>query len=134
VAHTLKFFSFLVVAFLWGCAPGFRTTSPFDGIVTRADPQVLDLPIEVSNDHWLPMRIWVEWPGMSRFLGDVAPGTTATYQVPRELVRRFGPLRLHADPTGSIDEVLSAPLDLAHGSRVQWRLRKVLSNSRARVM
>jgi hypothetical protein len=80
------------------------------------------------------MRVWVEWPGMRRFLGDVAPGAAATFQVPAEIGRTRGRLRLYADPTGSIDDVMSDPIDVGDVHRIEWRLRKVLASSRARVM
>ncbi|HSG08757.1 MAG TPA: hypothetical protein VLA36_10400 [Longimicrobiales bacterium] len=80
------------------------------------------------------MRVWVEWPGMRRFLGDVAPGGAATFQVPAEIRGTRGRLRLYADPTGSIDDVMSDPIEVGDGRRIEWRLRKVLANSRVRVM
>jgi hypothetical protein len=130
--------TFLLVStlLLLGCAHGAADRpSPFaparDGVRSAMSA---DVRVEVRNEHLLPMRVWAEWPGLRRFLGDVAPGSATIFLVPRDLVERLGPLRLHADPTGSVDEALSDPIDVAWGTRVEWRLRRVLANSRVRVM
>ena len=92
------------------------------------------MSIVVSNDHWLPMRVWVEWPDRDYFLGSVEPGSRSTFMVPGHLVARFESLRLFADPRGSIDQVLSDPIDVTKGHRIEWQLKKVLGSSRARIM
>jgi hypothetical protein len=108
--------------------------SPYDG---RAAPPVAaatDLTVEIENDHWLQMRVWVEWPGVRHFLGDVNPGTRDAFHVPAYLIQRLGDPSLYAECMGSIDEVHTDPIHLGYGHRVEWRLKKVLENSRPRVM
>lgn len=81
------------------------------------------------------MRIWVHWPGMRRFLGDVAPGETAVIDVPGDLVQRFETLQLRAQPSGSAEYMTTSPLDVrTDGHHIEWRLRRVLANSRARII
>ena len=92
------------------------------------------MSVVVYNNHWLPMRVWVVWPDHNYFLGDVAPGARDTFTVPGYLVARAATLRLFADPTGSIDQALSEPIDVRHGHRIEWQLQKVLASSRARIM
>ena len=118
------------------CAsPSQFAHSPFEGpSAAPAMPAAATLSVVVSNEHWLSMQVWVYWPGMRRFLGDVAPGSSTTFQVPGDLVRRFESLRLYADPTGSAEDVLTDPLDVRGGRRIEWRLRKMLLNSHARVI
>ena len=117
------------------CVPTMRTgPSPFDATPHRSRRDVMEMSVVVTNDHWLPMRVWVEWPDRDYFLGSVEPGERGTFSVPGYLVARAETLRLYADPTGSIDYVTSDPIDVTKGHRIEWLLRKVLTSSRARIM
>lgn len=114
-----------------------RTDSPFSSTGTQPrspSPSTADLSIEVRNQHLLAVHVWVQWPGERRFLGDVPAGTANTFRVPATMAHRFDSLRLYADPVGSVDDVLTGPIKIGHGHRIEWRLEKVLANSRARVM
>lgn len=127
--------SLALVVLAAGCAPVVNgAPSPFDDAASRRETTAMDVMVEVRNQHWLPMRVWVEWPTMARFLGDVAPGGSAAFSVPGYLVQRMGGMRLHAETRGSIDEVLTEPIDMGGGRRVEWTLRKVLGNSRPRII
>jgi hypothetical protein len=118
-----------------GCAtPGRMGTSPFERLSTSWRAQNDDLVIVVQNEHWRPMRVWVDWPGYHEFLGDVAAGSTARFRLPAPMARRYASLRLYADPDGSTDEVRSDAIDVTRGHRIEWRLRKALANSRATIM
>jgi len=124
-----------LVALTTACVPAMRAgPSPFDDAPASAANDVLDMSVIVTNNHWLPMRVWVEWPDRNYFLGDVEPGSRGTFMVPGYLIGRSETLRLFADPTGSIDQVLSDPIDVTRGHRIEWQLQKVLSSSRARIM
>jgi len=117
------------------CVPvGRAGPSPFDGPRTPSRLDDAEMSVVVVNNHWLPMRVWVEWPDRDYFLGDVEPGGRSTFTIPGHLVARSATLRLYADPTGSIDYVLSDPIDVTTGHRIEWQLQKVLASSRARVM
>jgi hypothetical protein len=124
-----------LVALTAACVPTMRAgPSPFDEAPAPTANDLLDMSVIVTNNHWLPMRVWVEWPDRDYFLGDVEPGSRGTFTVPGYLVARSETLRLFADPTGSIDQVLSDPIDVTRGHRIEWQLQKVLSSSRARIM
>lgn len=123
----------LLLACTVACAPA-AGPSPYDALdAERASFQAPDLAIEVRNDHWRTMTVWVHWPGTRHFLGDAEPGTITTFRVTADLVRRFETLQLYARPSGSGDEVVTKPIEVRRGHRIEWRLSKVLTNSRMRV-
>lgn len=130
-----RVFCLIILALGVGCVPpGQVGTSPFERRSDSWHERDADLFIVVRNEHWRPMRVWVDWPGWHHFLGDVAAGEVATFRLPASLARRQPSLRLYADPTGSTDEVRSEAIDVSRGHRIEWRLRKVLADSRAIVM
>ena len=117
------------------CVPlGRSGPSPFERRSSDAAFSAADVMVEVQNQHWLEMRVWVEWPGARHLLGNVEPGGSAVFQVPGQLMRRPAEPRLYAESVGSIDEVHTGPIDLTAGHRIEWRLKRVLANSRPRVM
>lgn len=86
--------------------------------------------LEVRNEHWAPMRLFLVRPGYRFFLGDVEPGTRQNFPIPRELLLA-GPLHLHASAAGAaVDHLTEVPLDQGH--RLELRLRKNLLSSRIR--
>jgi hypothetical protein len=124
----------VLVGALSGCAaPGRGGPSPFDR-GSDALAQAVDVSVQVTNDHWSTMRLWIEWPDGRYFLGDVESGRTTTFRVPAHVARRFSTLRLYADAKGGAESILSDELDLGRGRHVAWRLHRVLSFSRAHVM
>jgi hypothetical protein len=69
-----------VLFFSAGCAATRQVgTSPFDRRSSSWSARTDDLVIVVRNDHWLPVRVWVDWPGCHEFLGDVAAGDVGTF-------------------------------------------------------
>lgn len=132
IQRTLGLVSLTLVA---ACAHQPRSApSPSGDGIKQDQGAPLQLRVEVRNEHWLPMHLWVEWPHMRHFLGDVAAGGVAVFEIPGDLVTHHGSFRLFADASGSIDHVLTAPIDLRGSHRVDLVLRKVLANSRTRVM
>ena len=122
------------VVLLMGCAvPGRGGPSPFEGSSDVLHPMV-DVSVQVVNDHGSSARVWIEWSDGRYFLGDVEAGRTRTFRVPAHVATRSTTLRLYADALGSADSVLSDELDLRRGRTVTWRLHRVLSFSRARIM
>lgn len=117
------------------CAPaGRHGPSPYDGPHLARRSAAPNVTIDVENQHWLEVRVWVEWPGVHYLLGNVDPGTRNAFHVPGYLIDEMGSPRLYAEPMGSIDEVLTDPIELGHARRIEWKLKKVLENSRPRVM
>jgi len=94
----------------------------------------VDVSIDVTNDYWLPIRVWVDWPDGRYFLGDVEPGRTNAFRLPGYLAERSETMRLFGDAVGSVDQILSDPLDVRTGRHIEWRLHRVLSFSRAHIM
>ena len=86
--------------------------------------------LEVRNEHWAPMRLFLVRPGYRFFLGDVQPGSRQSFPIPRDLLLA-GPLQLHASASGvAVDHFTEVPLDQGH--RLELRLRKNLYSSRIR--
>lgn len=121
---------------LAGCVATARVpggASPFEAPAPSGGEATL-VCVEVANESTYPMRLWVQWRSLSRFLGDVPPGERARFWIPADLIARQGAPRLQADATGSADGVLTPPIELRGGRHIEFRLRRVLSNSRARVI
>lgn len=94
-----------------------------------------ELCLEVRNEHWRRVEVWVEWPTLRRyFLGDIDSGGIGVFAVPGDLLRLHGDFRLFLRPRDSRDQFLTAPIDPNGLHRVEFTVRKVLANSRAIVM
>jgi len=133
-------FALATLALVAGCASGpHHAPSPFDRSAQEKDGpgipmQDLEISVTVHNEHWLPMRVWVDWPGdWHFFLGDVPPETATAFRVPGNLVERNGNFRLFAEASGSSDDVLTEPIDVRRGRQVEFFVRGVMSCSRTRV-
>lgn len=93
-----------------------------------------DLSVRVENGYYLAVRVFVDWPGDHRFMGEVAAGAVQTFSLPADLVRKHPTLRLFADTEGSVDDAHTQPLEVRPGQYVTWTLSKILDASRAYVM
>lgn len=83
-----------------------------------------DVVINVENDQWYEMRIFVEGGiGAQKILGNVPARSSRTFTLPRQLVGSASELRLIADPRGSARQIISQPLDMSRGHNVQWQLQ-----------
>ncbi len=86
--------------------------------------------IEVQNDHWRPIRLFLVSSHGRYFLGDIAAATVQRYRIPSEFAAGEEVVRFVADPVGSADEFSTDPVRLAGVNRLHWQLKKVLYNSR----
>lgn len=120
--------AFLALTFS-ACALAPATERPLSSTQEPATDPV----VEVRNDHLLSVRIFTFWSGTRYFLGEVPPGTVASFRVPRELVRG-DQIRLLADPIGSADEYMTDPVELGGGRHIEWQVRTYLRGSRLRIM
>lgn len=112
------------------CASGPAGGSPGSDL----DPgPAFDPLVEVRNDHWLPVQVYVLWSGTRYFLGEVAPDRRDVFRIPRSLIEAGG-VRFMADPLGSAFETTTEPVELGTGRRFEWRIRKNLESSRVVVM
>lgn len=113
-------------------AAGCATTG--EGSYGTPESDGFDVVINVENDHWYDMRIFVEGGiGAQKILGDVPARSARTFTLPRQLVGSSSELRLIADPRGSARQLMSKPLDLARGHNLNWQLRST-GTTRLRVM
>jgi hypothetical protein len=121
----------VLAAISCGCTTPGRpgVDSPFDARADRSTVTI-DLTVTVRNEHWLPMRVWVQLPGRRYFFGDVSTGSVAGFRIPAPEIRGAPTLRLVADPTCSVDQYPSKPIDVRHAVRIDCKLQKVLANSR----
>jgi hypothetical protein len=123
------------LALVAGCASHPQhSSSPFRDRAPQVRPIAMELRVEVLNEHWLPIRVWAEWPQISHFLGDVSPGGISVFSFPGTLVEQHGDVRLLAAPSGSADQVLTEPIECHRGRRIVFTVRKLMANSRTRVM
>lgn len=94
----------------------------------------IDLMVRVQNDHYLPVRITAVWEHMNYYLGEVVPGSTAVFQLPGYLLESRGSPKFLADPKGSAQDFLTAPVNCADSHWVEWRLKRNLHQSRPFVL
>jgi hypothetical protein len=113
----------VVSASLVGCAGNGKVQ---DG---PAPPAQADARVEVTNNNWADMRVFVERGGMRVRLGTVTSMRTASFRIPRTMMNQSGNLRLVADPIGSPERHTSQPLTIWPGQRVEFRIENHLAVS-----
>ena len=114
---------------LGGCAlPYQQDLAPAGNRTLPALPPVLD----VRNDHWSPMRVFLVRPGFRYFLGEVEPGDRGTFPIPRDLLLD-GQVRVLAEARGGAVDHVTEPLSFGGGHHLELRLAKNLYSSRIRV-
>jgi hypothetical protein len=117
----------LAVLVLSGC--GGRARSPF-----RAGGGDETIRVEVRNDNFLDVTVYVLPDGVSHRIGDVTGSSSATLDVPARLILAATSVRLLVNPIGSpqtylSEEILVTPGDLIRlhvASRIQmssWSVR-----------
>jgi hypothetical protein len=117
----------LVVLVLSGC--GGRSRSPF-----RAGGGDEAIRVEVRNDNFLDVTVYVMPDGVSYRIGDVTGSSSATLDVPPRLIFAATSVRLLVNPIGSrqaylSEEILVSPGDLIRlhvASQIQmssWSVR-----------
>src|SRR5918992_1783552 len=90
---------------------------------------VADVPLHVTNNHWLDVTIYVIHDGQRTRLG-VAGGTSETQLVlPHRLVGVGGQIQLYGDPIGSLEEAVTEVLTIQPGQYIEWLLEWGLERS-----
>jgi len=85
--------------------------------------------VEVVNDNFLDMGVFV-MEGSSNFrLGDVTGKSKATFTLDLDMISPARGLRLLADPVGSRDAYLSDPVTVNPGVVVVFNIAPALSQS-----
>jgi hypothetical protein len=101
----------VITTLLVGCSSS-RSESP--GVMPPLDETV---QIEVTNNNWSDMTVYV-WHGSTRRrLGIVTTGNTGRFRLPVRLVMMYG-LRLEADPIGGSRSYRSQSIQVHGGERV----------------
>jgi hypothetical protein len=111
------------------------TSDPFQDIADgkKVERAPWDLNVRIQNEHYDPVRISAVWEGMDYFLGVVEPGGSKTFQLPSYLVAGRGGPRFRADPEGSAQDQLTAPVNCVRARWVEWKLKRNLHASRPTV-
>lgn len=102
-------------------------SSPFTG--GAADRQAREIRIEVVNNNFADMSIYVMDGARNFRLGDVTGKTTARFTLDPNQISPSGGLRLLADPVGSRDAFLSDPVSAGPASSVVFTIAAALSQS-----
>jgi len=88
-----------------------------------------EIRVEVVNDNFLDMGIYVMEGSTNRRLGDVTGLTTGTFTVDLDQINPSGGLRLLADPVGSREAYLSDAVMVNPGVIVVFHVAPALSQS-----
>jgi hypothetical protein len=106
-----------------GCAHGNSAT---------AEPDAEDgAVLQVANNSWSDMNVYVVRGSMRQRLGTVGSLGTGKFRLPRHIFTSPEPMRLLADPIGSTRPYLSPPLLVNPGQVVEWRLENNVQLSSA---
>lgn len=117
----------LTVSAATACA-GNRTAT--DGTLPSG---AVDTPVQVSNNNWADMTVYVESNGARSRLGTVTSMANRVFQIPRALLSSSGTIRLVADPIGPNQTFVTRPLQVWAGQRVQFSIENHLAISSASV-
>jgi hypothetical protein len=111
-----------MVFVLGACAA--RAPSPF-AEATREE----EIRVEVRNDNYLDVTVYVMRDGMSYRLGDVTGSSSATLEIPPSQVLAAMGVRLLVNPIGSRGAYLSEPIMAGPGDTITLRVASVLRMS-----
>ena len=100
-----------------------------DGEEGEAEPVNSSVSVEVSNQHALPMEIYVLGSGITHRLGTVHPGHDGRFDIPQNLLGSS--VRLEARPGDNSRSFQSGELLLAPGSVVEFRVAAQIFSSTA---
>jgi hypothetical protein len=89
--------------------------------------------VQVANNNWAEMTIYILRGGVRERLGAVTSFTRRTFRLPTHVTATAGEFRLLADPLGSSRAYTSPALVLGPGQVLEWRLENNLSLSTAQV-
>jgi hypothetical protein len=78
--------------------------------------------VEVQNQSFYDMTIYAHRAGMRVRLGQVSGHSTATFELPRNLVNPGVPIRFQADPVGSQVTPFSQEIGVNPGDTVVLRI------------
>lgn len=92
-------------------------------------PSAAHASVRVTNSNWADMTVYVERAGMRVRLGSVTSMGSRSFQLPRSIVNATGDIRLVADPIGSRDVHVTAPVQVWAGQTVDFKIENHLAIS-----
>ena len=87
--------------------------------------------LQVSNQNWSDMNVYLLRGGLKQRLGTVGSNTTSRFKLPHHIFTSSEPVRLLADPIGNARTYTSPPLLVGPGQTVEWRLENNVNLSSA---
>lgn len=91
----------------------------------------METVLQVSNNNWSDMNVYVVRGAMRQRLGTVGSLTTSKFKLPRYIFTSPDPVQLVADPIGGARPYMSPPLLVNPGAVVEWRLENNVNLSSA---
>ena len=85
--------------------------------------------VEVRNNNWSDMNVYVERNGMRQRLGTVTSMASRRFQIPRAFLTSTGAVRLVADPIGSQDRHVTPPVQVWPGQTVAFTIENHIAIS-----
>lgn len=108
---------------LTACAPGKSVQNgplPPASATTR---------VQVTNNNWSDMTVYVERNGMKQRLGTVTSMSDRMFRIPKVFMSSSGSVRLVADPIGSRDTYMTSPVQVWPGQTVGFTIQNHLAIS-----
>jgi len=116
-------FSALLVALTASACGSAGNAAPADG-PTRATTT-----IEVRNNNWMDMVVYVVRSGMRVRLGMVNSMNETRFRVPPNMLAAGSSVRLEAHPIGSNQSYVAPPVHVAPGQRIDFTIQNHLAIS-----
>ena len=89
-----------------------------------------DVPVEVENQHFLDVNVYVLAQGNRTRIGSATGSRTTTLMIPKAFLSGYaGTVQLAADPVGSTQGLVSEGFTLRPGDIVHWTIASNLAHS-----
>jgi hypothetical protein len=82
--------------------------------------------VEVTNHNCLDINVYAVRSGTRMRLGTVRSMARSTFRVPESALSMGGRIRLMADPIGSPRGLLTEPILVQRGDRIEWQVENSL--------
>lgn len=113
-----------MIVIVGGCAAnGSSYWTSNDEPLTALEDQTT---IQVENNNWSDMVVYVLLHQTRMRLGMVNSMTTTNFRLPRGIAASSGSFRIIAEPIGSRSRYVSEPISLFPGQRLELRLQNAL--------
>lgn len=88
-----------------------------------------DVTVEVVNQNWQDMHVYVLASGQRRSLGMVTSQNSELFELPRSALAADRDIVFIADPIGSVVAFVSDPVLVQPGDQVRWTIQNRLRHS-----